>query len=466
MRGARGGWRSERSMALPGWASAPVAAPPVATAAQPVVVIPPPASTRAPALKWPWQGVEWSAMYVAFLGFVFVVTTHRIPLGAPLMLIAIIALAMQRGKLRAPRWILLFGAFLLWCAVGLAHSRYSDVTLVALTELAKVWIISLVAVNALRTRAQIRFFVVFYLACFAAYPVRGALLGYFFHGATYLGRAIWIHDYENPNTLAALALLQLALALTVVAGRYDHRIAKPGAAIGLFALSFLILLTQSRAAFIALVIATFFTLLGQRRRARSLLITLAIAVVALVSMPEGALKRVKGLRNATSTDWNTLMTVDEEGSANQRWLIWVIAGGVIRNHLFAGSGLGSYPFAHGDESRWAKYKGGRGRRDPHSSYVNVLAETGIPGMLLFLAMIMTNVIEGLRVRLRARFVLPTAAAEIRYLQMGLLAFAITAIWGTFDRLTHFYFFLALMSCLTMVTKEELGALARGARPAP
>jgi O-antigen ligase len=448
-------------MALPGWAARPAPVPPADTAPAPGPVV----FGRWPIERIirPWQGVEWSVMYVAFLGFVFVVTTLRIPAGMPLMVIGLLCLFFQRAKFRMPAWLALFGLFVLWCLVGLLQTKYHDIVLVAFVEVAKRFLIALVAVNALRTRAQIRFFVVFWLFCYAAYPVRGTLTDYFIVGSTLLGRAVWIEEYSNPNSLAAITLLMLAVVVTVLAGRYDFG-SKLAAAGGFALLPLIVLLTQSRAAFIALIVATFATLLGQKRRARSFLIVGAVGMVALATMPESALTRIKNLRYATSTDYNTLMEVDKEGSANQRWLIWTVAGGVIENHLFAGAGIGAYPVAHGAESRSAKYKGGRGNRDPHSTYISVLGETGIPGFVLFVGMILVIVVDSLRVRLRARFVLPMAAAELRYLHMGLLAFAIAAIWGTFDRLTHFYFYLALIWCLTAVTRQELAARQRGGRP--
>ena len=449
-------------MALPGWAAQPpelLAAP----AADAVASAPAHARWIPPRITRPWQGVDWTLTYVAFLGFVFVVTTGRIPAGAPLMALGLVGLVFQREKLRMPAWLILFGMFVGWCALGLLLTKFPDVVLTNLIELAKRFLIALVAVNALRSRAHIRFFVVFYLGCYALYPIRGTLIDYFIVGSTLNGRAVWNYEYSNPNSLAAISLLVLALVTVVLAGRYDFG-SKLAAAAGFVALPLIVLLTQSRAAFVALTVAVFVALLGQKQRARSFLIVGAIGAVALVSMPQGALDRVKSLRNATGTDERDLKQLNDDGSANQRWNIWLIGVNVIKTHIFAGAGIGAYPLAHSAESRNLRYKGGRGRRDPHSTYMGVMGETGLPGFLLFISTFAAVVTDSVRVRRRARTVLPRAADELRFLQIGLLAFAIAAIWGTFDQLTHIYFFLAVMWSASAATKRELTLISRGASP--
>ena len=64
---------------------------------------------------------------------------------------------------------------------------------------------------------QIRFFLAFWLACFAFYPVRGALFNYYLYHENLFGRAIWNYIFSNPNDLAAFCILQLSMALGLYA---------------------------------------------------------------------------------------------------------------------------------------------------------------------------------------------------------------------------------------------------------
>src|SRR5206468_8596566 len=104
-----------------------------------------------------------------------------------------------------------------------------------------------------RTRPQLRFFCVFWLGCFALYPLRGAFFNYFLYQSKLFGRAIWNYIYSNPNDLAALAILQLAMVAALLS--LERRgWAKWAGQVGVVLVPLLILMTQSRGAFIALAL--------------------------------------------------------------------------------------------------------------------------------------------------------------------------------------------------------------------
>ena len=74
----------------------------------------------------------------------------------------------------------------------------------------------------------------------------------------------------------------------------------------------------------------------------------------------------------------------------------------------------------------------RGFRDTHSTYLNVAAETGIPGLILFLAMIAVVAAGAELTRRRAAGT--ARARQLFALELGLLAFLMHGIFGSLAKL--------------------------------
>src|SRR5439155_25375577 len=125
--------------------------------------------------KWPWKGVQWTLTYVGFLGYVFASTTYRFAIGDVSIVCALLGLLLQKEPLRIPGLLKGRGLLILWSMVGYSMTQFPALVYARLEVVIKLWLIALVAANALRTREQLRFFLTFWLACFAFYPVRGAL---------------------------------------------------------------------------------------------------------------------------------------------------------------------------------------------------------------------------------------------------------------------------------------------------
>jgi O-antigen ligase len=320
----------------------------------------------------------------------------------------------------------------------------------------RIWLIALVAVNALRTRAQIRFFIFFYLGAFALYPVRGTLFSYFIAHYTLFGRALWNFIYANPNDLAALCLLPLAMAIALLV-REPKGWPRTAAWLGAALLPFIVLLTQSRGAILALGAAFLLWLAFQQpgARARTMAVTLLIAVIVAIAAPESVWHRMAGLKNATNTE--NLASVDAEGSAEGRFGIWRVAVRMWREAPITGVGLGAYSLAHEQTAATMQGlpKSSLGQRDTHSTYLNVLAETGIPGLLLFLSLVGSTLLLAERARRRARQAGLRSARELLALEAGLLAYLLAGVFGSFARLSHLYVYLALLWSLATLVLREL-----------
>jgi hypothetical protein len=129
--------------------------------------------------------------------------------------------------------------------------------------------------------------------------------------------------------------------------------------------------------------------------------------------------------------------VDPEGSAEARYNIWRVAGTIIKENPVAGIGLGVYPLAH---AMYAPRVGvpvsALGFRDTHSTYLNVAAETGIPGAILFLTMVAVVAVPADHIRRRARGT--PRAHQLLALELGLLGFMLAGIFGSFAKLSSLH----------------------------
>jgi len=393
----------------------------------------------------------WSVSFVGVLVYVFSAVTYRLPLVIPAMVLALVGLLMER-RVTVPFFMILFTAYLVWAAASYTSSVDPAGTYAQVIVLAKVFVICFIIANVTRDGWRMRLFMVFFLACFALYPARGTLMNFFITRYTTFGRALWNYIYANPNDLAALTFFPFALAGAVALTETNKWI-KRAALAGVAVLPLMILLTQSRGALIALVAAgiLFFVVHTKGRRVRSLAMAAAAAIVVIPLVPQSAWQRFSLMKNLAS---GNTKEADPEGSADARYNIWRVAGTIIKENPVAGIGLGVYPRAH---AMYAPRVGvpvaALGFRDTHSTYLNVAAETGIPGLFLFVSMILAVAVPSERTRRLARGT--PRANQLLALELGLLGFMLAGIFGSFAKLSFLYMQLAIMWAVTDITQREM-----------
>jgi O-antigen ligase len=380
------------------------------------------------------------------LVYVFVILTYRLPIGDVAMVAALVGVVFQRERLRFPPLLAWFGLYLLWGMVSYALSPYRSVVGETLLDYGKLWLIALVAVNALRTRGQLRFFAIFFLFWFATHPARGALFNNFIYGYTEGGRTVWNGMYKNPNDLAALTLLPLAIAAGLLDDR--NKWIRRGAFASVIVLPTLMVMTESRGGFIALAMFGVLTLTGQRKRLRGALIFVLLGTVIVLASPSGAWERIATIGDARSDA--------ADSSARQRRTIWRVAGEIIDDHRLAGIGLGAYPEAN------AAYAAADpelalagGPRDTHSTYLNVLAETGYPGLLIFLGSIAAVLVPAERARRRYKQADPGRADDLWYFECALIAYLTAGVFGSYSHLPYLWLQLALITVSVPLLRSHL-----------
>jgi O-antigen ligase len=212
-------------------------------------------------------------------------------------------------------------------------------------------------------------------------------------------------------------------------------------------------------------------LVQYRRQARSFAVLVLVAGAIGLAAPPEVWTRLGGLSKAGDTA--TLGQVDVEGSADQRFEIWRVAGAIIVDHPVMGVGLGGYPQTHAEYARSSRFKPiARGSRDTHSIYLNVMAETGVVGLALLLGMLGTALWQGRSAVKELSSHDPGAAKQLQTLMIGLIAFMQAGLFASLHRVAFLYVYLGVLTTaiFALTNHPALSALRRSpvsgpARPA-
>lgn len=411
------------------------------------------ATTRTQLFGVPWP--EWSLSLVGLVIFATSIITYYWPLATTGLIVAAVGLPFERRRIRIPGFLWLYLAVLAYAAMGLATSINAPKSADQLIEHLKLAAIILILVNTITTRRRLIFFVYLFVGCFLLFPLRGAFFNYFIYGENLFGRAIWNHIYSNPNDLGALSLLALGATLSIVTAPMSHRFMRFALVTGAMLLLALIFMTKSRGVMLGLVVGMGPTALRfAMSKPKRLIYALVGLAVVVAFVPSTTWDRFSKMGELTSTD--TLTTADPEGSAAERWEIQKTAWAIFKDHSVTGVGLGNYPTAN------KIYRRDLGARDTHNTYLNLAAELGLPGLILWLWL----VISVLRGSKRGRTVERVAAIGLNYVWMerAFVGFLIAGLVGTYWGLTAPYLYAAMLWCSSNV--DLSGASERASTAVP
>jgi hypothetical protein len=225
----------------------------------------------------------------------------------------------------------------------------------------------------------------------------------------------------NPNDLALVLNLLVPLAVGLALARAS-RLALLGAVI----LAGGVIVTFSRAGFVAL--ATSAVLFGfkcaRRGRPGAVAGVMMLAFLTLPLLPEGYLSRVASITDVDS---------DPTGSAQTRWADTRAALRVVAMQPILGTGLGTNILALNEErgASWTAV---------HNVYLEHGVELGVPGLALFMGLLVSCWRSARRTRRAAEV---SARHELVHLAEGvevaLVAFAVSGLF--YPVAYHFYFYL-------------------------
>jgi probable O-glycosylation ligase (exosortase A-associated) len=248
----------------------------------------------------------------------------------------------------------------------------------------------------------------------------------------------------NPNDLALTLnlLMPIAGALFVTSrGAVAKMVAAAAVALSVPA----VIATFSRAGFLtlcAIAVASLVTFIRRRAPAAAVGVLVATCCVAPF-LPRGYLDRLN-----TITD----IDADRTGSAAGRWSDYQLAGRLIARNPLIGVGLGQDILAL-DEIRhpptW---------RSVHNAYLESAVDLGLPGLLLFISLLVASVRKARRVEVRAART--SASRDLSILASGvriaLLAFAVGAFFAPIAYQFYFFCVAGLAVALERVSRSEPG----------
>jgi O-antigen ligase len=174
-------------------------------------------------------------------------------------------------------------------------------------------------------------------------------------------------------------------------------------------------------------------------------------------VPAEYFDRLLGVGKLTNVE--TIGEADPEGSAGERWEIQKTAFAIFSDNPALGVGLGRY------EEFNALYRPDLGFRDTHNTYLNLAAETGLVGLVLWIMMIV-SLLRHLRA---ARAVVKGGAlgVDLAWVQRALIGYLLAGMVGTYSRLTFLYLILAILWCGASISMHGLrnAAVSRPVRGA-
>lgn len=384
------------------------------------------------------NGRPAAAAALAFVGLAiftfFLVTARWAGFTEVGIWIALLGLIIRPQNLRFPApagWAL---AFLLWALVTSFFALSPETARAELLERLKSLIIFFAVINVLRTPRQLRFYILLVLVAFMIYPARGTLQNYV-TGNTILGRVIWNKIYSNPNDLGAMTLLTTGLALAIATVRTERRRVRWAVGLCVPVMIAIMLLTQSRGVFIGLIVGFAPVLLAQIRKRPSFALPVIIAIIATgVLIPATVWHRLGGITKLTSTE--TIAEADPEGSAAQRFEIDKTAWRIFADHPLIGVGIGCYRQAND------RYSPELGKLDAHNTYMELAAELGLPGLLLWLGLVGSVLLQVKRYR--RSFAADAAPIRIVWIERAVVGFLVAGFFGSYSGITMFYLILGTL----------------------
>lgn len=212
--------------------------------------------------------------------------------------------------------------------------------------------------------------------------------------------------FDQPNPYAGYLGLTLPVGYVLIIGR--ARIGSLGG-ITLVSLAFVIILAAllmsfSRGAWLAFAIAILVISLVRTKKILTPLLLLSVLLALFLLL--GAFNLLPAAladRLATATNYFRLFDASKVEVTPQNWAIvermatWQAAWGMFSDHPWSGIGLGSFESAYTDYAipYWRLYPPDHA----HNYYLNLLAETGILGLTVYLLFSLTAIVyAGLSLR--------------------------------------------------------------------
>jgi len=329
-----------------------------------------------------------------------------------------------------------------------------------LTEFSKVLVFGLFLMAAIRRSGDLRIFVWAYvISC-------GILVGFAMFGfglSTVAGSGVariqGLYTYDS-NDLGLVLMVGLPLTILTMQTALTRRARVVSGAI-IAGTGVAVALSGSRGAFLGLVcvgLALLFVL-KQIPLVKRVGFVLAVGVALVIAAPPGYWEQMQTITNPTA-DYNW----DARYGRRQVWLRGL---GYFAGNPITGIGAGNYGRAEGTISAPAQnFENRVGERlkwsVAHNSFVEVLAEMGLPGFLLWSSLVFGGMISLVRLRRRLPYAWARGDPEQRflyeatiYVPIALIGFASTAFFVSFTYQDPIYILAAFVAGIHVAVRDRV-----------
>lgn len=248
--------------------------------------------------------------------------------------------------------------------------------------------------------------------------------------------------FENPNVYATYLLLVIPFALSFLIAR-GTGVSKVPISIGFLLFAVCMVETWSRGAWLGILITLLmFFLIYTRRSVPYLLLGGAALPLFSLLLPESVVSRFISIGSAS------------DSSSTYRISAWRGVGRMLRENWFGGIGVGESAFS--TVYPVFSYAGIQGIRHTHNLYLQILSETGIVGIVVFLLIIVLFIqncfeyIYRMRKETESGVVVAGLTAVVAVLIMGLTDY----VWYNSRVFLMFWLVIAIVNAYIRIGNEE------------
>lgn len=253
--------------------------------------------------------------------------------------------------------------------------------------------------------------------------------------------------FDNPNNFAEILVMLIPLDLALILNARSWR-GKFWAFVGLLPCVAAIGLTYSRSGWIGLALAVVIFLGFQNWRFIPLVIVLGL--LALPALPETIYNRVLTIGNT------------QDSSTRYRFAIYEATGNLMRDYWYRGVGLGHEVMQAVFKQSYPTMFDGNYPIHTHNNYLQMWGETGILGLIAYLALLLSQLKSGVKAFCRSadrrvKRLLSAALAGF----CGILVIGVAEYTWFYPRNMFVYFFLfgVIGACVKLVKLEKGGYAA-------
>lgn len=328
-----------------------------------------------------------------------------------------------------------------------------------LTTLSKLLLYGLFLMAAIRRSGDLRLFVWAYviscgiLVWFAAFVFSLSATG------SGMMRLTGLYMYD-ANDLGVVLMVGLPLAILTMQTALSRR-AKIFSGLVLAGIGVSMALSGSRGGFIGLVVvgAVLLFALKQVSVAKRLGFVFAVGLALVIAAPEGYWQQMQTLTNPTQ-DYNW-------DSRYGRRQVWMRGLGYFASNPITGIGAGNYGRAEGTISEPAQnFENKTGQRlkwsVAHNSFIEILAEMGIPGFILWSSLVFGGIVSLVRLRRRLPRAWARGDPEQRflygatlYVPIAFVGFTATAFFVSFTYKDPVYILAAFVAGIHVSVRDRM-----------